>query len=340
MIPRVSVIIVNWNGWQDTLECLESLYKINYPNYDVVLIDNHSTDKSLEKIKDYAKGKIKPQSSFFNSQSVNKPLEVVEYTEDEYFETPQKTNHQLFLIQNQDNYGFAGGNNRGIEFALKHLKPDYVLLLNNDTVVNKNFLTELVKVAEKNDNGFLGAKNYFYQDKNVLQTVGGGNFDPEKVIALHIGSGQIDEGQYDHDFTIDYVCGACMLCKVDMIQKIGLMDPEFFMYWEDVDWCIRGSNAGYKSVYAHKSKIWHKVSASSEDYSKEYYLHRNRIYLMKKNIKGIQYIKFIFKFFFNTFLPESKLRLVDKKDTKAFKFYFRGILAGLRKKPVQKNQIE
>ena len=159
MFPRVSIIILNWNGWKDTIECLESLYKITYPNYDVIVVDNGSKDDSVEKIKAYANGEIKVESKFFKYNPKNKPIKVFEVSEeDARYGRFKRTlynkfdvNRRMILIRNKDNYGFTGGNNIAIQFALNVLNPDYVLLLNNDTVVDRNFLSELVKVAESDN---------------------------------------------------------------------------------------------------------------------------------------------------------------------------------------------
>ena len=126
--PKVSVIILNWNGWKDTIECLESLYKINYPNYNVVLVDNASTDNSILNIKDYCNGQLKVESKFFTYETENKPIKLLEFTEEDIKNiTSEKysdlikdsSNKILNLIKNQDNYGFAKGNNIGIAYALK-----------------------------------------------------------------------------------------------------------------------------------------------------------------------------------------------------------------------------
>jgi GT2 family glycosyltransferase len=166
--PRVAIIILNWNGWEDTLECLESVYQINYPEYDVIVVDNNSEDISIKKIEDYCAGYIKVDSNFFNYQNKN-PIKIFEYSSNELQSSklPEmdvinsvKPNEKLILIKNHKNYGFAKGNNIGISYALKSLDADYVLLLNNDTVVDKDFLTELVDAAKTNDNvGFVGPKS-------------------------------------------------------------------------------------------------------------------------------------------------------------------------------------
>ena len=131
--PRVAVIILNWNGWKDTIECLESIYNINYPNYDVILVDNASTDNSILKIKDYCNGQLKVESKYLSYQTKNKPIKLLEFTEEDINNLNSEkytdliknsySNKILNLIKNQDNYGFAKGNNMGIAYALKKFKP-------------------------------------------------------------------------------------------------------------------------------------------------------------------------------------------------------------------------
>ncbi|MEN6514775.1 glycosyltransferase, partial [Methanoculleus sp.] len=153
-MPRVSIIILNWNGWKDTIECLESVYQITYQNYDVIVVDNGSENESIEKIKEYARGNLEVTSRFFDYSRENKPLHYIEYSLDETKAEKGKEAEiadlpswkKLILINNMKNYGFAEGNNIAIRYALKVLNPEYVLLLNNDTIVDRNFLDELVNV--------------------------------------------------------------------------------------------------------------------------------------------------------------------------------------------------
>jgi len=151
--PRVTIIILNWNGWEDTVECLESIFQINYHNFVVIVVDNASEDDSIEKLRQYCNGILKVNSKFFYYSSLNKPIELFEYTNNELEKTfnsnTKNLSNKLFLIKNSKNYGFAKGNNIGIEYAINTFDPDYVLLLNNDTVVDKEFLKELVLYVEK-----------------------------------------------------------------------------------------------------------------------------------------------------------------------------------------------
>lgn len=169
--PRVSIIIINWNGWKDTIECLESVYQIDYPNFDVIVVDNNSLDDSLEKIKEYSSGKLLVESDFFCYKAENKPLHIAEYMEDETLSNIKGPD--LIIIKNKGNLGFPGGNNIGINFALKHYAPNYLLLLNNDTVVHPGFLTELILEGEYNkDVGILGPKIYYYDNPDVIWSAG------------------------------------------------------------------------------------------------------------------------------------------------------------------------
>jgi len=337
--PRVSVIILNWNGWSDTLECLESLYQIKYPNYDVILVDNNSTDNSIQEIKNYCSGQRKIESQYVEFKIQNKPIKIIEFTEKEanaitindYLNKVDGSfNKILNLIKNHENYGFAKGNNIGIDYALNILNPDYILLLNNDTVVDSDFMMELVLTGESNDKiGFVGAKTYFYNNENVLQSAGGGNVDFKHGIVNEPASNKLDDGHYDINVEIDYVGGACLLCKRQVIDVIGTLNEEFFMYWEDVYWCLNGLNYGFKSVYSYKSKIWHKYGTSSDNNFKIYYLNRNRIYVIKEYASKKDYIYFLIYFLLYRFWFECFDYLLNQRKIKKSKCLIKGVFDGL-----------
>ncbi len=247
MEPKVFIIIINFNSRLDTQEVLESLEKVNYPNFEVVVVDNASQEK-------------------FSLADLNLDLKIK-------------------LIQNPKNIGFSGGNNLGIKYALAN-GADYVLLLNNDTIVSSDFLTELVKAAEDSQKfGIVGPKIYFYDQKDKLWFAGGKiNWFYNK--AEMRGYNQIDQGQYDQPLIqkTEYVTGCCMLAKKEIIQKIGLMPEEYFLYYEDTDWSLAVQKAGYQCVFAPLAKIWHKGSKSTGQESDPYiYYHvRNGLILSKK----------------------------------------------------------
>ena len=299
--PQVSIIILNWNGWKDTIECIESLYNINYPNYNIIIVDNKSEDVSIEKIKNYAEGKIKVKSKFFDYNSRNKPIKITEYTQkesssDESHIKDLNSDKKLILINNDKNYGFAEGNNIGMRYALKNLNPNYVLLLNNDTVVDKYFLRELVETGESaEDTGIVGPKIYYYDEPQTIWCIGG-KISWKFARGVHIGLNELDKGQYEEKKEFDYISGSAFLIKTEVLKKVGLMDKQFFLYFEETDLALRASKIGYKNVYSPKAKIWHKVSKSGGGLSKPiglYYITRNRWLFMKKWAKKSDYAFFI-----------------------------------------------
>jgi GT2 family glycosyltransferase len=301
--PKVSVIILNWNGWRDTLECLESLYQIEYDNYEVILLDNGSVDSSLQEIRKYVENKRSVESKNLRNPT-HAPLELLEYTKLQAEKLDSSahrasSNRRLILIKNDKNYGFAEGNNIGIRFALRAHNPDYILLLNNDTVVDRFFLKELVEAAERDDKiGFVGPKIYYYDyhERSDVINVAGSYLDMLRGNPARVGSGEIDRGQYDKTVQVDYVEGSCLLIKKDVLDKIGLLNSKYFAYWEETDLCRRGSKAGYKSIYCHSSKIWHKIKSQSPNPKIIYYLSRNKLWFMKEHATKPQLMFFLFYF--------------------------------------------
>ncbi|NYB51991.1 MAG: glycosyltransferase family 2 protein [Methanobacteriaceae archaeon] len=336
--PHVTIIIVNYNGWQDTIECLESVYGIEYPNFSLVLVDNNSKDGSHAKIVEYCKGELKVESEFFEYNPENKPITIQEFSNDK--SQKQTIDHQsrtldsdsLILIKNKKNYGFAEGNNIGIRFSLKNLEPEYVLLLNNDTVVGKNFLNELVKVGEKEEEiGILGPKIYIYHQPNVIWSAGC-KISWKLCRGVQIGTKQSDHGQFDEQKKVEYVSGSAFLIKTEVIHKIGLMDEKYFLYFEESDWTLRANQAGYESLYVPSAHVWHKVSQSGGGISKPaglYYITRNRWIFMKKWAKKSDYTIFvIYQIVGLILLPISLSIYYHNKHL--FSTYYRGFFDGIK----------
>ena len=344
MAPRVSVVVLNWNGWLDTVECLESLYQVVYPCFDVVVVDNASGDDSVARIREYCQGDLVVESPFFTYNSINKPIKLTEITEDQVQNAitgrkeldPESSSptspvqNELTIIKNYQNHGFARGNNIGITFALEKFHPQYILLLNNDTVVDENFITEMVNLAEEEKEiGFVGSKTYFYYEKNILQAAGGGYIDLKKGESHEVGFKEVDKGQHDGIYELDYVGGSCMLVKNTVIDDIGLLDTKLFMYWEDVDWCFTGRENGYKSIYAYKSRIWHKYGTSSENYLKTYYHNRNRLFFVRKHADKEVYHQFV-KHFLKEVLMESGYQLLYQRNWAMFRALISGTFQGFK----------
>lgn len=332
MNPEVCIIILNWNGWKDTVECLESLYQNKYDNYKVILVDNASEDESLEKIAEYCQGRIELSSTCVEYQRDNKPLSFIQIDGEEVNRKFNTLDYKLLLIKNRENQGFAIGNNIGMRFALNNFNPDYFLLLNNDTVLGPEFLFELVNTGESSKEiGFVGPKTYLYNDEDVIQAAGGGNIDFSRGESHEVAFMKKDTGKFDKNMELDYVGGSCLLVKKEVTDRIGFLDEEFYMYWEDVDWCFTGREAGYKSIYSYKSRIWHKYGTSSQDHFKTYYHNRNRLYFMKKHAPSGYYQKFM-AHYLPEILRESGYQLLYKRNWKLFKSLIKGAVDGIKLK--------
>lgn len=291
--PKVEIIILNWNGKQITVDCIESLRALAYPNYKILLVDNGSTDGSVPYIR-------------------------ARYPD-------------LEVVENADNLGYAEGNNVGMRRAMEN-EASYILLLNNDTVVDPDFLGVLIKAAEADPRiGFAGPKVYFYDfmgRKDVI-SFAGGLLDMRKGKPIHIGEKQVDGGQHDRQRDVDYVEGSCMLVRADVIKKIGMLDPAYFAYWEEMDWCVRGARAGYRMIYVPGSKIWHKIGASSVGSSNVYLLTRNRFWFMRKYASRQQYLSFML-YFFGYWFWEMNRHYLLHGNIQGLKAFYNGISEGLR----------
>lgn len=327
--PHVSIIILNWNGWKDTIECLESVYQIEYPNFDVIVVDNNSVDDSLDQIRAYSSGELKVDSDFFGYKAENKPLHITEYMEGE---TPSNIkNPDLIIIKNKQNYGFPGGNNVGIKFAQKHLGTDYLLLLNNDTIVHPDFLNELVQEGDSNEiAGILGPKIYYYDKPDFIWSAGC-RISWKLARGIQIGNNELDKGQYDEKKEVEYISGSAFLIKTNVINQIGLMDETYFLYFEESDWTLRAIEAGYTSLYVPKAKIWHKISKSGGGISNSiglYYITRNRWIFMKKWAKRSDYWIFVVYQVFGSFFIPIFLSIYYN-DLNLFEAYYKGFKSGI-----------
>lgn len=294
MNPEVTIIALNWNGWQDTLECLASLYHIDYDNYRVILVDNASTDDSLARIEAYCMKELNLASYITEDLIRNKLIKVVHYAKgdagsriDRSGAVAQKANHALTVIQNDYNYGFAEGNNIGVAYALNAFDPDYVLLLNNDTVVDQHFLSALVDTAENDEYvGLIQPKMLRCADATIDNT---GNVCDRLAYCEARGLGELDAGQYDHERTDEffYATGACVLIRRSVLSAFSgeCFDPHLFAYYEDVDLSWMARLLGFKIGYSPDSVCYHKGSATFGNCSPfiAYLSDRNRLRVLIKN---------------------------------------------------------
>lgn len=250
----VAIVLVNYNDANDTIDCVQSLLQLQYKDYRIIVVDNKSTDESLQKLKELdAKGTIK-------------------------------------LLQADENNGFSAGSNIGIQFALDSLQADFIWLLNNDTVVTQNSLTQLMKGFEGNCNiGVTTAKTYYWSNKSMIWYAGGAiNSKTSRTEHWHYDEIDQDTLGSEKNVPVTFVSGCCMLIKKNVIEKIGYLDEDYFLYEEDCDYCLRITAAGYTLVYCPDAVIYHKVSASTGKASGivQFYSVRNKMWLIKKNFTG------------------------------------------------------
>lgn len=264
---KVSIIILNWNGWRDTIECLESIYQNTYANYEVIVVDNGSSDNSIEMIKKWANGKEKISSPYFTYLKNNKPIQYYEYTKAElengsYLKYKEKfdflpSNQKLFILKNDKNYGFAKGNNVAIKEVIGKANSKYYLLLNNDTVVEKNFLKVLVKTAEENKNvGAISCRiNYYSSPKEIWFS--GGYFNLFKYPGYFHSTQLVSEKEY---YKSDFISGCAIMIKINPEKK--LLAECYHMGCEDAEFCLNLKDSGRLSLVEPRSIIYHKISKS------------------------------------------------------------------------------
>lgn len=270
MPHKTYIILVNWNGWQDTLECLESVFNLSIDQFSVIVCDNGSKDGSLDRIIDWANGDrparvSRASMSQYSLPRINKPLpyQLLSKTQSENESIDKDT--PLVLIDCGDNLGFAGGNNVGLRYALLQEDMAWCWLLNNDTVVEHNALMELkIKMERRPDAGIAGSTLIYYHQTDKIQAFGGARYFSFFGIAMHIGrffnyKHTVNEQQIENQ--MDYVIGASMFTSRSFIENVGLMSEDYFLYYEELDWALR-ARGKFSQIYAQKSLVFHKAGAS------------------------------------------------------------------------------
>lgn len=255
-MTKIAVIILNWNGKEDSIACIDSIKRQHIKNtsFQIIVVDNNSNDNSVEEIKN---------------------------------KFPSTT-----ILSNKKNIGFAEGNNVGIRYAMER-DFDYIVILNNDTIVNNKLLQELIAGFENNNKigivvpKILFAKGFEYHKENYTSSekgkviwYAGGIIDWRNVMGYHRGVDEVDRGQYDKAEETDYATGCCFMIRRTVLEKVGLFDARFFLYYEDNDLSMRVKKAGFSIYYAPKALLWHKNAGSaggSGSALQDYYITRNRL---------------------------------------------------------------
>lgn len=255
--PLVQIIILNWNGKTDTLECLRSLHSLQYKNFGITVVDNGSIDGSVEAIR----------------------------TEFEH----------ICIIETGENLGFAGGNNTGIKHALQQ-GADYVLVLNNDTYVDDLLLDRLVISSREYSDAVMLGPAILFADTDSQLWFAGAKWSNDKFCFDFPLQEQNASKMGMEPYDTEYICGAAMFFHRSIPEKLGLMDERFFLVWEESDWCFRLRRAGIKCLIVPEAKIWHKIGASFGSESsplRVYYSYRNRLLWSEKNLGYIEWFKVV-----------------------------------------------
>ncbi len=290
--PRIDVITLTWNQRRDTLECLASLSQLTYPNYRIILVDNGSTDGTVEAVRE---------------------------------RYPAVT-----LIVNAHNLGFQGGFNVGLRHAL-NTGADYVFVMNNDTTVQPDILDELMKHAAPADVGMLSPKIYYADEPDRIWSVGG-DCHPITFEMTHKGDNQLDRGQWEQVIERDFLVGCAMLMKRSLLEQIGLFDTGYHpIYYEDVDLCVRARRAGFRLLMVPSAKMWHKVSASgggSGSPRERYLMARHSVRYFRKYIRGWRWL-IVGPYRLGSAIKTS-LKLARRRRFESIRAYWRGLRDGWR----------
>lgn len=271
---HVTVVVLNWNGYQDTLQCLDSLALQEYQNMSIIVVDNASTDGSKDRIVKWSEqgGKEWVSRQF-----------VLDASAPQQHDLDILSNGDFVYIQSEVNGGFAAGNNLGIRLALAH-RAIYVWILNNDTEVHPLALDALVVCAEKDPAiGMCGSVLIYHDTRNQVQAFGGVSFNYWRAVGKQLGHG-LDPKSKELDavmcMPLSYIAGASLLARAQMIREIGAFEESYFLYFEEIDWAERAKE--WKMAVAPDSIVFHKEGASIGTASRgrrsvlsQYYLNRN-----------------------------------------------------------------
>ena len=246
-MPNVGIVISNYNGWQDTVQCLESLQKQTYRDFEIILLDDASTNDSVQQLQKHL------------------------------------TENTVFLPQ-EANSGFAAVNNVGMRRALAD-GCDWVLLLNNDTVVAPDFLETLLRETPA---GAVSCPKMLFLDPPDEIWFAGGELDRATGKVKHLGGHEKDGPAFAEKKQVSFITFCCVLLPRQVVEEVGFLDETLFMYCEDVDYCIRLADAGVPLWFLPDARIWHKAGGSAGGMLSVYYITRNTLYLTCKGKSALQ----------------------------------------------------
>ena len=306
----VYVVLLNWNGWRDTLACLTSLLASTGIKLRVVVCDNASSDGSLEHIVAWADGleSAEPPSHPRLTKLCRKtplPLQYMRLNRAAAEQGSLHNNAPLVLVDNGANLGFAAGNNVGLRFALNQPDMDYVWILNNDTLVEPDCLRNMVRrLKSEPGDAVCGSIIHFFDKPEIIQAIGGNRFNH------FTGCADCSEGRFTHeqatlDITtieseLDYISGCSMLLPRKFLETVGLMSEDYFLYYEEIDWFTRAQGR-YKICIAKDARLYHREGAAigSKNWQRpasvlsDFYMFRSRLTYMRKHSRrflGLCYV--------------------------------------------------
>lgn len=297
MSPRLGIVLVNWNGWSDTVECLESVLRGTLPVH-VVVVDNASHDGSIARIAEWSAGRCDavaaaPAMQRLSSPPIAKPVAMATIDAATALASPP-ADVPLTIIDAGANLGFAGGNNLGIRHLLRDPQIDYVWLLNNDTVVEPDAAAALLTQLDATPKvGMCGTVVRFYHSPGQVQCLNGSRFN--RWTANSTGIGIYDPISVPFDTTTvvkqtDFVVGASLAVSRQFVASVGLMEEAYFLYFEEIDWAYR--NAGrFATGFARGAIVYHKEGGSigsssvagGRSQTSEYYQMRAKLMFVRRH---------------------------------------------------------
>lgn len=290
MTVQTWIVILNWRNAPDTCECLTSILGCTSRDEisGVVVCDNDSGDGSMDMFRQWG------DTTGCDVSEYERVVEGFRIRGNEIEDAPRGSRLPIVLIQNCANLGFAGGNNIGIEFLLRHRSFDYVLLLNNDALIRPGAISAMLgRFKERDDLGMCGCTVIYHHTPTHIQALGGATYEPWLGRSRHIGAHSsvaavrvIEAVEQE----LDYILGAALMISRRCLQDIGLMDDSYFLYYEELDWAVRAKKAGYALGYAPTAEVLHKegrtigssASSSKRSLLSEYYLMRSRQIFTRK----------------------------------------------------------
>jgi GT2 family glycosyltransferase len=297
----LAVILLNYNGWQDTLACVDSLLQSECGFLSLVICDNGSTDASMAELQrgliDRAAVIEKTWARWWPARTF-KPWQLQRADDPQSADKPPVA---VVLIDNGYNWGFAKGNNQGLRWALQNPEIQHFWLLNNDTVVPPHTIGALAQGAVRRPNaGLLGATVVYHHDPSKVQALGGGALNRCTAETRHVGAfyptqqvEPTDEFAKRIESELDYVLGASMWATRAWLDKVGLLGEDYFLYYEEMDWAMRG-RPFFEMAYVPEAVVFHKEGASiGTDPSggspfSVFHLYRSKLIFARKHLPGTQ----------------------------------------------------